>query len=44
LEGFLTQVKKGLNRAKAAWATKKYRGHQMFPENLFLELERTGLL
>jgi len=40
---FMEAYHKGLSGQQAAWATKKYRGHRMFPETLFRDLEKAGL-
>jgi hypothetical protein len=31
---------KGLNGKQAAWASRKYRGHRVLPDNLLDELEK----
>jgi hypothetical protein len=35
---------KGLNGKQAAWASRKYRGHRVLPDNLLDELEKENLI
>ena len=35
--------RKGLYGKRAAWASKKYRGHRMIPINILVELENAGV-
>jgi hypothetical protein len=35
--------RKGLDGKQAAWATKKYRGHRVIPEDILIQLERAKL-
>ncbi|OJA16705.1 hypothetical protein AZE42_13770, partial [Rhizopogon vesiculosus] len=37
---FIGAYKHGLNGAQAAWAVKKYRGHQVLPEGLMTSNSR----
>ncbi|KAI6096038.1 hypothetical protein F5141DRAFT_1191132 [Pisolithus sp. B1] len=37
---FIDAYKHGLNGAQAAWAVRKYHGHQVLPENLMAELDK----
>jgi len=34
---------RGLSGAQAAWANKKYHGHQLLPEKIMDEIEKTGI-
>ncbi|KAI6101837.1 hypothetical protein F5141DRAFT_1190105 [Pisolithus sp. B1] len=40
LTEFIDAYKHGLNGAQAAWAVRKYCGHQVLPENLMAELDK----
>ena len=40
---FMDAYWKGLNGKEAAWASKKYRGHWVFPESLAADLEKAKL-
>jgi len=40
---FMDAYDKGLNGQQAAWATRKYRGHHVLPENLMDDLEEADL-
>jgi hypothetical protein len=35
--------RRGLNGKQAAWASKKYRGHRVLPENIMRELDRAEI-
>ena len=34
---------RGLDGRQAAWAARKYRGHQVLPESILDELEKEGI-
>ena len=34
---------KGLNGRQAAWASKKYRGHQVLPDSIIEELDKANI-
>ena len=34
---------KGLNGKQATWASRKYRGHRVLPDNLLDELEKENI-
>ena len=37
---FIDAYQCGLNGTQAAWAVKKYQGHQVFPETLMADLDK----
>ncbi|KAF9517067.1 hypothetical protein BS47DRAFT_1371507 [Hydnum rufescens UP504] len=37
---FMDAYQKGLNAAEAAWANKKYHGHQVLPESLMMDMDK----
>jgi len=41
---FLDAYDRGLNGKQAAWAARKYRGHQVLPHNIMEELWKEGLI
>ncbi|KAF9478523.1 hypothetical protein BDN70DRAFT_879866, partial [Pholiota conissans] len=41
---FMDAYDRGLNGRQAAWASRKYRGHRVLPDNILDELEREGVV
>ncbi|KAF9515667.1 hypothetical protein BS47DRAFT_1293455 [Hydnum rufescens UP504] len=37
---FMDAYQKGVNGAEAAWASKKYCGHQVLPESLMMDMDK----
>jgi hypothetical protein len=35
---------KGLNGRQAAWASKKFKGHQILPESIMMELDNANII
>ncbi|KAG1785100.1 uncharacterized protein HD556DRAFT_1250449, partial [Suillus plorans] len=40
---FMNAYQKGLSGKQAAWATKKYCGHQVLPNSVLAELKTAGI-
>ncbi|KAG2367684.1 hypothetical protein BDR07DRAFT_1271501, partial [Suillus spraguei] len=40
---FMDAYRKGLDGKQAAWASKKFRGHQVLPETIMKDLVEAGL-
>jgi len=36
--------KKGLNGKQAAWASKKFKGHNVLPESIFHDVNQTNIV
>ena len=41
---FMNAYDHGLNGRQAAWAMRKYQGHQVLPPDIFEELEKKGVV
>jgi hypothetical protein len=41
---FMDAYRRGLNGRQAAWATRRYRGHRVLPNNIMDDLEKEGIL